>query len=108
MKFINTYQIDDLVRSGRGGDIFRKAVRLLADLRDLADAISDGWHSWPKPARAANRLVELVETHQPSPRNGWRATEPTPAELKKAVVPIKSFITRNAKVLVGRTLEFPC
>lgn len=93
--FMNTWEIDNAIIRHRNHPVKGRAARILGQLRDLADRCSDGWCYWPKPSRSANRLVELL-----------KQDDPTEADLKKALVPIKSFLTRYAKELGGRTIEF--
>ena len=46
---------------------------------------SDGWSYWNPPAKAAAKLMKIV--------NGYM--EPTEYQLKLALIPIKSFYTRR-------------
>jgi hypothetical protein len=68
------------------------ATRTLDNLRDWADQNSDGWAYWPKPARSAASLMELIERASPFRRD---RQDPTPAEYRKALGPIKAFRTRQ-------------
>ncbi len=61
-------------------------------LANWADRNSDGWAYWPKPARAANRLMELLQNAHSSELWGQDITE---AELRKATTPVKAFLTRQ-------------
>jgi hypothetical protein len=66
-----------------------------SNLRDWADRNSDGWVYWPKPARSAAKLMELIEGD-----GTWRARDTvderaTPAAYRKALAPIKAFRTRQ-------------
>lgn len=98
MKFMNTWDIDEACQKHAAHAIKGPAARLLRDLRDLADSVSDGWCYWPKPCRAAKLLMQLVEDNE----------SPTASDLKRAVAPIKAFMTREAKHLKGKTLTMPC
>lgn len=96
MRFMNTWDIDRAADRYRGHPVLGPATQTLANLRDAADANSDGWCYWPKPARAAARLMELVE------RDGTsryifddERDDATVAELRKAYAPIKAFRTRT-------------
>lgn len=108
MKFMNTWEVDEALHNSRLTANLHKAAKLLADLRDLADSVSDGWAYWPKPARAAKQLMELIEASKATSANNWRSTEITDEALKKAVAPIKSFLTKEKKQLQGKTLSLPC
>jgi hypothetical protein len=95
MKFMNTWEIDDARERWRNHPVLGPATRTLANLRDAADANSDGWCYWPKPARAARQLMELIEGDRTwQARTGERA-DATPERLRKACAPIKAFRTSS-------------
>lgn len=83
-----------------------KGVRVLYLLMQAVNAQSDGWHMWPAPGRAAERLMNLLQ----SVGNKWYDTHGTitDAELKKALRPIRSMVTRQQKIQArhGNTFEF--
>lgn len=96
MRFMNTYDIDRAWTQYRDHPVLGPATQTLTNLREAADANSDGWCYWPKPARAAARLMELIE------RDGTarylfddERADATEAELRKAYAPIKAFRTRT-------------
>lgn len=96
MKFLNTWEVDERRAQYVNHPVLGPATRTLANLRDAADENSDGWCYWPKPVRAAARLIELID------RDGtWQyRTDParadaTKAELRKALSPVKAFRTRS-------------
>lgn len=62
-----------------------KAVQFLAAFKEQVDNNSDGWAHWKCPVAAANKLMEIVQGK----------TEATEANFKKAMSPIKSFMTRR-------------
>lgn len=84
MRFMNTWDIDTSVNRYRHDAVLGPATRTLSNLRDAADNNSDGWAYWPKPARAAAKLMELIE----------RGTA-TQAELRAALAPVKAFRTKS-------------
>lgn len=93
MRFMNEYDIDR-ARSQAFQDenpLLIRATGTLSSLKDWADRNSDGWAHWPKPARAANKLMELIE--EAERRNDGE--DITQAELTKALAPIKAFCTRQ-------------
>jgi hypothetical protein len=65
-------------------------VVIIDRLRYWTNRNSDGWAYWPKPVRAAKNLMVLLESG-----DRWDPADVTEAELKKAIVPIKSFLTRH-------------
>lgn len=92
MRFMNDYDIDSAVaRHTRNSHPNRVGAALV--IRRLAECTnqnSDGWAHWPKPCRAAAKLMELADD--------WRADEDcTDAELAAAVKPVKAFLTRQAR-----------
>ena len=64
-------------------------MNLFPDDERWADANSDGWAYWPKPARAARKLQMLLD--------GKSCCSPdvSGAELKAALSPVKAFLTRH-------------
>ena len=57
---------------------------------------SDGWAYWHAPAHAAQKLMDLLRTTG-NLNYGTHGTI-TAAELRKAVTPIKSMVTRQKKL----------
>jgi hypothetical protein len=106
MLFMNQWDIEEAVQRHARHPILSKATRLLYDLMNLANEVSDGWCYWPKPCRAAKKLQELIQANDPRTKK-WDAPEVTEADLKAAIAPIKAFMTREAKNLKGKTLNFP-
>lgn len=98
MRFMNTYDIDDRARQYANHPVLGPATRTIASLRDAANANSDGWAYWPKPARAAAKLMGLIEGDGLDPRNVRFDTEradATPDKLKVALRPVKAFRTKS-------------
>ncbi len=71
------------------------AARSLSRLAYWANRNSDGWHSWPKPARSAKRLMEALDVAKADYYRGATVTDLTPAQLKSVLSPVKSFLTRQ-------------
>lgn len=93
MRYMNDYDIHTALHQWNWGDTpnrFRLA-QTVANLAEWADSNSDGWHSWPKPARAANKAMELLSAIPDS----LPYTDATDAETKAALSPIKAFLTRQ-------------
>jgi hypothetical protein len=95
MRHMNEYDIDRALRLHRHHPVLGPAAVTLANLADWANENSDGWAYWPKPARAAAKLMELIE------RDGtWEAlhgerADATPEAYKAALRPVKAFRTRH-------------
>lgn len=94
MLFMNDYEIHDAQLRFADHPILGPATRTLANLRDAANANSDGWAYWPKPARSAAKLMELLQREYVSYHNG-NDPHATIAEYRKALAPVKAFRTRS-------------
>lgn len=98
MRFANDYdrhRFQQRFNNATGFPVLGKAADNLAALADWADANSDGFHSWPKPARAAQGLVALLEDAETEYRSGRRLEDITGADLQRALRPVKAFLTRQ-------------
>ena len=93
MRFANEYDIAEFLR--RADDPVRKAAaQTLANLAEWANRNSDGWAYWPKPARAANRLIEFLESGDSSL-----------VVYRAALRPVKAFRTRATSGAFGRITD---
>lgn len=95
MLFMNDYDIDEAQWTYGDHPVLGPAVQTLANLREWTNDNSDGWSYWPKPARAAARLMELIRgdgTWQARQDVDQRATSEA---YRKALAPIKAFRTRH-------------
>lgn len=94
--WMNRYEITEaLGLDAEDFPVALKAARILDRLRHWADSNSDGWHSWPKPGKAADRLmVELKAAMESRYRHPYDA-DITEADLRRALTPIKSFLTKQ-------------
>lgn len=94
MHFMNTYEIEEamyrLVNDEDRLPNLTQGVLVLARLAVWTNRNSDGWAYWPKPVRAARRLMELVQSV-----DRWEPEDVTSADLRKACAPIKAFLTRH-------------
>ena len=90
MMFLNKFEVDHYryTFTDRQPNLQRGAL-VLSRLVWWANYNSDGWFSWPKPARSAKKLQTLLY--------GKDAYSPdvTDAELKAALSPVKAFLTRQ-------------
>ena len=96
MRFMNEFDMEMAKRRFAHLPVKLKAVRIITDLMNLTNQVSDGWPYWSKPVRSAEKLMVVIEDME----------DPTEDDLKKALVPIKTMLTRNAKTFAGRTLNF--
>jgi len=95
MRFMNAWDVDRAVETFADHPVLGPATLTIRNLMDWTNENSDGWAYWPKPARAAKRLIDLIE------RDGtWEARygerlDATVEEYKAALRPIKAFRTRQ-------------
>lgn len=83
--FMNEWEIDESVIRYQRHPVLGKATRFLADYRDEVNRKSDGWPYWG--SKAAARLMDLIHKA--------RDHEPTEAEIRRAVGPVRSFCTKK-------------
>ena len=97
MRFMNRWDIEEAADRYRDHPVLGPATRTLTNLRDAADANSDGWCYWPKPAWSAAKLMELVDGEDGGRWMGNERERPdaTPAKLRAAYAPVKAFRTRS-------------
>lgn len=97
MRYMNDYDLDHAMRrfsQGRTPNRLALALSVKA-LADWANNNSDGWAYWPKPARAADKAMALIESRTNAENDEQERTDCTDAEFKAAMRPIKSFLTRQ-------------
>ena len=98
MYFMNEYDVKNAYNKFYDHAILGPAATTLANLMEWANDNSDGWHSWPKPARAAEKLMRLLDVQITQDVIGGynpNRQEVTAAEVRKALVPIRAFRTRQ-------------
>lgn len=100
MYFFNEYEVNNAMRlTDRDRDMRPnnfKAAMILHRLMVWANNNSDGWAHWPKPMRSATQLAQLIAARTGHVR--WEdhiEEDISNSELKRALVPIKSFLTRQ-------------
>lgn len=101
MYFMNSFEIETRARQFRDHPVLGPATQTLHNLMDWTDSHSDGWAYWPKPVRAAARLMRLIDMCAQQERSHLAKLGPDghlivdPAEYRKALVPIRAFKTRH-------------
>lgn len=100
MSWMNEYDVEDALYRFTRQDTpnLLTAATLLDRLVRWTNSNSDGWAYWPKPSRAAARLQELLQS-----ADRYDPRDVPDAELRKALSPIKAFLTRQ-----GTSLEAIC
>lgn len=106
--WMNEYEVNEAAARFEDDSVLGPATRTLRNLVYVTNTSSDGWAYWPKPGRAAEKLMALIQTASRPTRFGESGSSAvTAAEVKKAYTPIKSFMTRyfgpgsSARVIVG-------
>lgn len=91
MRYMNSWDIARSIEMYRDHPVLGPATQTLANLAEWTDNNSDGWAYWPKPTRAAEKLMTLIQEN----------SNPTMSEYQKAIRPVKSFRTRyNANFMI--------
>jgi hypothetical protein len=95
MKFMNEYDIENASRRYGTHQILGPAVRTLSNLVEWTNQNSDGWAYWPKPCRAAAKLMGLIEQENTNQYRSYERKDVTLAEYRKAIAVIKTFRTKH-------------
>jgi hypothetical protein len=97
VKYMNDYDIAYArQRFTRATKPNRLALVMVIDqLAAWANLNSDGWSYWPKPLRAAQAAIALVESRTGRENRAQEAEDITDAEMHAAARPIKAFLTRQ-------------
>jgi hypothetical protein len=94
--WMNEGEIEQAVERFKSHPVLGKGARFLSAFQDEVNEHSDGWAYWKLPAKAAEKLVALLHGHLYGGMGAYpRLPEPTDADLKKAIAPIKAFYTRR-------------
>lgn len=94
--WMNEYEIEDSLRMTAEFElpVARRGAEILSKLKDWTNDNSDGWPYWSKPSKAADKL--MVALHSATGASyGGDNVDMTEAQLKAALTPIKSFLTRH-------------
>jgi hypothetical protein len=95
MRYMNGYEILDSAEHYERHPVLGPATRTLLSLYNWTNRNSDGWAYWPKPVRAAAKLMDLIEGADPRCRYDYRRDDATVEQFIAALKPIKSFRTRQ-------------
>ena len=91
MRYMNHWDIEEAGARYHGHPLLGPATETLANLAEWTDRNSDGWAYWPKPCRAAGRLMALIHTYD----DAGEVTAADVADYRAALRPIKAFRTRQ-------------
>jgi hypothetical protein len=90
--WMNEWDIEEAIRRFDRPDTpnLGQGALILDRLMRWTNRNSDGWPYWSKPSNAARSLMKLLQA-----ADRYDPVDVTPAELKKALSPIKAFLTRQ-------------
>ena len=94
MRFMNDYDMYRAIQLHGHHPVLGPACETLIALATWADNNSDGWAHWPKPARSAAKLMELITNANAQWHDG-REPDTTAEQYRAALRPIKAFRTRH-------------
>lgn len=97
MTWMNEWDIEEALRLTAMRELpnLRRGAETLARLKDWTNENSDGWPYWPKPGRAANKLMELLEAATSEWHQRLEVSDVSEAQIRAAIAPIKAFLTRQ-------------
>lgn len=103
---MNQHEIEWAAKQQHHCPNVRKGCTLLLRLVEAVNEQSDGWAYWSAPSKAAQKLIDLLSST--GNLNYGTSGSITPAELRKAIVPIRTMVTRQKTVQAecGNTFNF--
>jgi hypothetical protein len=105
--WMNRYEVEEARDRYQSHPVLGPATRFLYDFMEEANDHSDGWHSWPSPGRAAAKLQTLIRASRLQGLGLYpRVPEPTLADVRKTLGPVKSFYTRRGFAAGMKMPEF--
>lgn len=96
MRFMNQWDVEDARARYAEHPVLGPATTTLHNLMTWTNAHSDGWAYWPKPTRAAAKLMELIERDGTTQYRRDERPDVTEDEYKLALRPIKTFRTKHS------------
>lgn len=105
--FMNQSEIEGAARRHHVCPNVQKGIKLLLRLMEAVNAQSDGWAYWSPPSVSTEKLQALLKTAGNIVWNDTTGTI-TAQQLRQAITPIKSMVTRQSKLQkkFGNTFEF--
>lgn len=95
--WLNEMDVEDSVRRAGMYDmpVAEEGARRLRNFMDWVNENSDGWAYWRKPQAASKKLSTALYVRFFGRRDQAPREDITPEELKAALTPIKSLLTRH-------------
>jgi hypothetical protein len=92
--WMNQYEIEEARERFARHAVLGPAARFLDAFKDEVNAHSNGWAYWQAPAKAAEKLMTLIQSHLHAGMGCYPVPPvPTAREVEKALVPIRGFYT---------------
>jgi hypothetical protein len=88
--WMNEYEVAQAIFNFHDTPNLLQGALVLDKLTIWTNRNSDGWPYWQKPARAAKSLMALLQG-----ADRFNPVDISEADLKKALSPIKAFLTRQ-------------
>jgi hypothetical protein len=96
--WMNGYEIEEAAERFGAHPVLGPATLYLQTFKNEVNEHSDGWPYWSAPAKAADKLMNLIHSNLRAGMGAYPNVEaPTLADVKKAIAPIKAFYTRRGK-----------
>ena len=94
--WMNEGDIERAVDVFKDHPVLGPAARFLEAFKDQVNRVSDGWHSWPLPGRAAGKLQALLYGHMMAGMGAYPVLpDATAADVLATMPPIKAFMTKR-------------
>jgi hypothetical protein len=105
MLFMNEWEIGEARDRWARHPALGPATRFLDAFKNEVNRHSDGWPYWSAPVKAAGKLMTLILDSEKAARERGLAelSSPELAAVRKALAPIKAFMTRRGTA-AGMTL----
>ena len=92
---MNEYEVEEAADRFRRHPVLSIATQFLLAYKNHINQISDGWPYWSSASQAARQLQDLI------PHSYQAAASVSETDVRKAMIPIKSFCTKYLK-------RYPC
>lgn len=93
--WMNRGEVEDAMHRCANDPVLGPVTYFLYNFMEQVNDVSDGWHSWPLPARAASQLMDLIQSTGRMQYDPERPSQITVQQIVKAMAPIKAFMTRR-------------
>lgn len=95
LHFMNQWDVEEAAQRYAKHPVLGKATRFLKEFMEEVNQHSDGWAYWKAPVAAAGQLMTLIEAGRADRNSPTGESQITEQAFRKALAPIKSFMTRR-------------